>query len=80
MGQIASGWSTCSRPATLPTTASLHGTRVPLLGATVKDVWQRLLRLADRFVPVDSVLFLDPNVTSTHYIERYGGGLLPSAL
>lgn len=52
--------------------ASLHGTLTPLLGATVKDVWQRLLRQPDRFVPVDSAVFLDSTITSKDYIERYG--------
>jgi hypothetical protein len=56
--------------------ASLHGTLAPLLGATVKDVWRRLLRHTDRFVPVDSALFLDPEITSEHYVERYGESLL----
>ncbi len=52
--------------------ASLHGVLTPLLGTTVKDVWQRLLRHPDRFVPMDSAAFLDPQITSQHYIERYG--------
>lgn len=52
--------------------ASLHGTLARLLGDTVKDVWQQLLRRPDRFVPVDSALFLDTRITSEHYIERYG--------
>lgn len=52
--------------------ASLHGTLTPQIGPTVKDVWQRLLRRPDRFVPIDSALFLDPTITSEHYVERYG--------
>ena len=56
--------------------ASLHGTVTPLLGATVKDVWQRLLRRPDRFVSMDSAVFLYRQITSAHYLERYGGGSL----
>jgi hypothetical protein len=55
--------------------ASLHGAAAMKLGATVKDVWQCLLRLPDRFVPLDSAVFLDPAITSMHYIERYGDAL-----
>lgn len=52
--------------------ASLHGALSPLLGTTVKEVWQRLLRQPDRFVAMDSAVFLDPEITSCHYVERYG--------
>ena len=55
--------------------ASLHGAATRLLGSTVKEVWQSLLRHPDRFVPMDSAVFLDPQITSQHYIERYGNGL-----
>ena len=55
--------------------ASLYGTATPRLGSTVKDVWQCLLRNPDRFVPMDSAVFLDPHITSQHYIDRYGNGL-----
>jgi len=60
--------------------ASLHGAQAPRLGATVDEVWQRLVRRPDRFVPVDSVLFLDPEITSSQYAARYGGpsGSAPS--
>jgi len=51
--------------------ASVHG-QTQRVGATVKEVWQCLLRRPDRFVAVDSALFLDPEITSTHYVERYG--------
>jgi hypothetical protein len=51
---------------------SLHGTLAPRLGTTVKEVWQRLMRHPDRFVPLDSAVFLDPLITSKHHIERYG--------
>jgi len=52
--------------------SSLHGTLAPQIGATVKEVWQRLLRQPDRFVSIDSALFLDPQVTSEEYVDRYG--------
>ncbi len=42
------------------------------LGATVSDVWQQLLLRPDRFVPVDSAMFLDEDVTSAEYLLRYG--------
>ncbi len=42
------------------------------LGSTVSEVWQRLLVGPDRFVAVDSALFLDPEVTSAEYLLRYG--------
>jgi hypothetical protein len=37
----------------------------------VQEVWQRLLRAQDRFVALDSELFLDPEVTSREYVLRY---------
>lgn len=43
------------------------------LGQTVGEVWLRLLRRPDRFVSVDSALFLDPEITSHEYVMRYGG-------
>lgn len=52
---------------------SLYGEHAVQLGATVKEVWHRLLRRSDRFVPVDSAIFLDPEITSVHYLQRYGG-------
>lgn len=42
------------------------------LGGSVSEVWQQLLRYPDRFVPMDSAAFLDPDVTSTEYVRRYG--------
>ena len=47
------------------------------LGDTVTEVWQRLLRAKDRFVAVDSSLFLDPAVTSREYGQRYGDVVSP---
>lgn len=52
--------------------ASLYGQNVRGLGATVKEVWSRLLRLPDRFVQLDSAIFLDPQITSVDYVDRYG--------
>ncbi len=42
------------------------------LGDTVSEVWQRLLRRPDRFTLVDSSRFLDPTITSSEYVARYG--------
>ena len=47
-------------------------TKARSLGDSVTAVWQRLLRAQDRFVPLDSSLFLDPAVTSPEYVLRYG--------
>jgi hypothetical protein len=41
------------------------------LGDTVDEVWQQLLRRPDRFVVLDSDVFLEPSVTSTEYVHRY---------
>lgn len=54
---------------------SLHGVTAHQLGSTVKEVWNRLLRRPDRFVPLDNAVFLDPAITSQHYVERYGDAL-----
>jgi hypothetical protein len=51
---------------------SLHTPAVKALGGTVKEVWSRLLRYPHRFVSIDSSLFLDPAITSEHYVHRYG--------
>jgi hypothetical protein len=51
---------------------SLHGEAVAQLGTTVKEVWSRLLRHPNRFVPIESGVFLDPLITSAEYIDRYG--------
>lgn len=52
---------------------SLYGDQVRQLGATVGEVWHRLLRRPDRFVEIDSAVFVDPAITSADYVERYGG-------
>lgn len=51
---------------------SLHRDSQRAIGDTVGDVWGRLLRSPDRFVSVDSSLFLDPAITSAEYVARYG--------
>lgn len=42
------------------------------LGAGASEVWQALLRRADRFSSLDSAVFLDPEITSVEYCARYG--------
>lgn len=51
---------------------SLHRPEHRALGQTVSDVWQQLLRRPDRFLSLDSTLFLDPKITSEEYARRYG--------
>lgn len=51
---------------------SIHRTSQRALGVTVGEVWHQLLRRPDRFVSVDSALFLDPSITSKEYVARYG--------
>lgn len=50
------------------------------LGASVDEAWARLLRTPDRFRHVDPAVFLDEEVTSWDYVDRYsptGTGDLP---
>lgn len=42
------------------------------LGDTVGEVWAKLLRHPDRYVEMDSAVFLDPEITSVEYVARYG--------
>jgi hypothetical protein len=63
-----------SPPANDAYQASLRRARAMAIGATVTEVWQRLLRHPDRFLSVDSALFLDPGITSVEYCARYGPG------
>lgn len=51
---------------------SVHRDEVRALGSTVGEVWARLLRTHDRFISVDSSVFLDPRITSPEYVARYG--------
>ena len=41
-------------------------------GGTVGEVWQTLLRDPATFVELSSEVFVDPRVTSAHYVRRYG--------
>lgn len=41
------------------------------LGGSVSEVWQRLLRRQERFVSVDSGVFLDAEITSREYVLCY---------
>lgn len=41
------------------------------LGATVSEVWRRLLRTPDRYSTLDPAVFLDPQITSEEYRLRY---------
>jgi hypothetical protein len=41
------------------------------LGSTVSEVWKKLLRHGDRFISVDSSIFLDPEITSREYVLRH---------
>ena len=51
--------------------ASLARPEHRALGSTVGEVWQQLLRRPDRFVPLDSSVFLDRSITSPEYAARY---------
>ena len=55
---------------------SLHRASQRALGGTVAEVWGRLLRNPDRFMSIDSALFLDPAITSAEYLARYGDPIL----
>lgn len=52
--------------------ASLHQSSTRALGDSVSAVWQELLRRPDRFVGLDSAVFLDRQITSDEYVARYG--------
>lgn len=52
--------------------SSLYGDAALGLGTTVSEVWARVLRHPDRFVHLDSALFLNPLITSDEYVHRYG--------
>lgn len=64
-----------SPPANLAYQKSLHRPTQRALGNTVTEVWGKLQRRPDRFVSVDSKLFLDPEITSHEYNRRYGDNL-----
>ncbi|MBF4766626.1 hypothetical protein ISU10_02450 [Nocardioides agariphilus] len=56
--------------------SSLHRVEHRALGSTVEQVWQQLLRRPERFMTVDSSLFLDPTITSREYVLRYADDLI----
>lgn len=62
-------------PANIGYQQSLNRTTHRALGASVSEVWARLLRHPDRFVAMDSSLFFDPEITSDEYNWRYGDNL-----
>lgn len=41
-------------------------------GASVSEIWHRMLRRPDRFLSADPIVFRDPAVTTAEYVERYG--------
>lgn len=41
------------------------------VGASVDEIWAKLLRASDRFMHVNPAVFLDPAVTSPEYVDRY---------
>lgn len=41
------------------------------LGATVDEVWRKVLRAQDRFAHVDPGVFLDEAIAGREYIDRY---------
>lgn len=61
-----------SPPANVAYQRSIHHETQRAVGASVTEVWQRLLRHADRFVTLDSAVFADPDITSPEYVSRYG--------
>lgn len=42
------------------------------LGESVDAVWRRIHLQSDRYVTVDPAVFLNPDVTSWNYVDRYG--------
>lgn len=57
---------------------SIRGPGLLALGRTVSEAWTELVRTPDRFVSVDSDLFLDPDITSPEYAARYGPATVAS--
>lgn len=58
--------------ANLEFQSSIHRSDHTALGTTVYEVWKAVLRHPDRWVSLDSDIFLDPAVTSEEYVARYG--------
>ena len=60
-----------SPPANSAYQTSLARPEHQKLGSTVGEVWHRILRQPDRFLTLDSEVFLDASVTSREYAARY---------
>lgn len=52
---------------------SPHRSAQRALGGTTSEVWAQLLRSPGRYTVLDSGVFLDPEITSSEYVSRYGG-------
>jgi hypothetical protein len=50
------------------------------LGESVSEVWKKLLRHGDRFMSVDSALFLEPEITSREYVLRHAPDVVHNEL
>lgn len=61
-----------SPPANLAYQESICRPEQRALGDSVSEIWKRLLRHPDRFLSVDSAVFLNPEITSKEYAFRYG--------
>jgi len=57
---------------------SLHRPEHLVLGGSVTEVWNTLLRHQDRFLTLDSSAFLDEAVTSREYVLRYSDQVVHS--
>jgi hypothetical protein len=60
-----------SPPGNLEYQQSLPRPEHRALGASVSEVWAKLLRRPDRFQSMDSGIFLNPAITSREYAARY---------
>ncbi len=60
-----------SSPANVAYQQSLARPEHRAFGGSVSEVWQRLLRRQERFVSMDSAMFLDAEITSREYVLRY---------
>lgn len=59
--------------------SSLHRPEHLALGQSVSEVWQKLLQRQDRFLTVDSKIFLDAAITSREYVLRYSDQVVHNA-
>lgn len=58
---------------------SLHRPEHRALGGTVTEAWHKLLRHQDRFLALDSKVFLDDAITSREYVLRYSDQVVHNA-